>query len=106
MSMSGTPIVHITSLFGLFGFLLLWIMLFECAHLLVTLLRNDQLIGWAISPIGVTTLWLQSTLRPLVSPTCVITSTSPRPICFEHFDRWLVCVSMHAVAQFDVYSAA
>jgi len=58
MSMSGTPIVHIINLFGLFGFLLLWIMLFECAHLLVTLLRNDQLIGWAISPIGVTTLFL------------------------------------------------
>src|SRR5215469_17845975 len=66
MSMSGTPMVHITSLFGLFGFLLLWIMLFECAHLLVTLLRNDQLIGWAISPLGVTTLFLREPSLPYI----------------------------------------
>jgi len=59
MSMSGTPVIHIISLPGLFGFLVLWIVLFECAHILVTLLRNDQLIGWAISPLGVTTLFLR-----------------------------------------------
>jgi hypothetical protein len=59
MSMSGTPVVHITSLLGLLGFLVLWIMLFECAHILVALLRHDQLIGWAISPLGVTTLFLR-----------------------------------------------
>ena len=57
--MSGTPVIHIISLPGLFGFLVLWIVLFECAHILVTLLRNDQLIGWAISPLGVTTLFLR-----------------------------------------------
>ena len=38
---------------------MLWIILFECAHVLVTLLRNGPLIGWAISPLGVTVMYLQ-----------------------------------------------
>ncbi len=51
--------IHITSVLGLVGFLAIWIILFECAHLLMTLLRSDPLIGWAISPLGVTTLFLR-----------------------------------------------
>jgi len=50
--------VHVTSLLGLGGFLILWMILFMCAHMLVTLLRNDPLIAWAIGPLGVTTLFL------------------------------------------------
>lgn len=51
--------VHITNILGLIGFLVLWIVLFECAHMPVSLLRNDPLIGWAIGPLGVTTLFLR-----------------------------------------------
>ena len=36
----------------------MWIILFECAHVLVTLLRNGPLIGWAVSPLGVTVMYL------------------------------------------------
>jgi len=58
--MAGTPLsIHITSALGLVGLLAIWIILFECAHLLMTLLRSDPLIGWAISPLGVTTLFLR-----------------------------------------------
>ncbi len=58
--MAGTQLsIHITSVLGLVGFLAIWIILFECAHLLITLLRSDPLIGWAISPLGVTTLFLR-----------------------------------------------
>ena len=50
--------IHISNLFGLVGFFVLWIILFECAHVLVTLLRHGPLIGWAVSPLGVTVMFL------------------------------------------------
>jgi hypothetical protein len=50
--------IHVTSVPRLVGFVVLWIILFECARLLVTVLRNDPLIGWAIGPLGVSTLFL------------------------------------------------
>jgi hypothetical protein len=51
--------IHISNPLGLAGFVVLWIILFECAHLLVMLLRNGPLIGWAVSPLGVTVMHLQ-----------------------------------------------
>src|SRR3989442_7188449 len=58
--MSGTSVgIHITSILGLGGFLLLWIILFECAHALVALLRDDPPIAWAIGPLGLTTLFVR-----------------------------------------------
>ena len=51
--------IHVTNIIGLIGFLVLWIVLFECAHMLLSLLRHDPLIGWAIGPLGVTTLFLR-----------------------------------------------
>src|SRR5437588_5901791 len=50
--------IRITNLLGFVGFLLLWIVLVECAHVLVTLLRHGPLIGWAVSPLGVTVMFL------------------------------------------------
>jgi hypothetical protein len=41
------------------AFLLLWFVLFECVHVLIMLLRHGPLIGWAISPLGVTMMYLQ-----------------------------------------------
>jgi hypothetical protein len=38
---------------GLVVLLVLWLVLFECAHVLTTLLRRRPLIGWAIGPFGV-----------------------------------------------------
>src|SRR5881227_4124050 len=50
--------IHVFNFLELAGFLVLWIVLFECAHVLVTLLRHGPLIGWAVSPLGVTVMFL------------------------------------------------
>ncbi len=50
---------HVVDVFGLIFFFVLWIVLFQCAHLLVTLFRRDPLIGWAIRPFGVTVVFLR-----------------------------------------------
>src|SRR3989442_8844953 len=50
--------IHVTNLLSLGVFLVLWAILFECAHVLVTLLRHGPLIGWAVSPWGVTVMFL------------------------------------------------
>jgi hypothetical protein len=58
--------IHITNLLGLLGFLIVWIVLFECAHVLIMLLRNGPLIAWAISPLGVTVMFLQEPSTPYI----------------------------------------
>ncbi len=57
--------VHVSNLWGLVVFLLLWVVLVECAHVLVALLRHGPLLGWAVSPCGVTVMFLHepSTLQ-------------------------------------------
>jgi hypothetical protein len=50
--------IHVTSIPGLVGFVILCFVLIECARMLMTVLRNDRLIGWAIGPLGVSTLFL------------------------------------------------
>lgn len=59
MPVAMTTSVRISNPLSLVGFLVLWIILFEGAHLLVTLLRHGPLIGWALSPWGVTVMFLQ-----------------------------------------------
>src|SRR5437660_10796716 len=51
--------IHITNSLSLVVFLVLWMVLFECAHVLVTLLRHGPLIAWAVGPWGVTVMFLQ-----------------------------------------------
>lgn len=48
----------LSTLLGVIVFLIVWIGLFECTHVLIALLRGDRLIGWAIGPFGVTTMFL------------------------------------------------
>lgn len=50
--------IHVNNVLGVFVLLGVWILLFNCAHLLVMLLRGDPLIGWAIGPLGVTVMSL------------------------------------------------
>ncbi len=50
--------VHVTSVLGLIGFIVLWLALVECAKVLIVLLKNDPLVGWAIGPFGITPLIL------------------------------------------------
>lgn len=50
--------IHITNILGLLAFLVIWLVLLACVHMLLAMLRNDPLIGWAVGPFGVTTLFL------------------------------------------------
>jgi hypothetical protein len=58
--------VHVTNILGLVGFLVLWIGFFECAKLLIALFKHDSLIGWAIGPLGITTLYLREPSTPFI----------------------------------------
>src|SRR2546430_16301437 len=50
--------IHVFNFLELAGFLVLWIVLFEFAHVLGALLRHGPLIGWAVSPLGVSVMFL------------------------------------------------
>ncbi|HLI09771.1 MAG TPA: hypothetical protein VKV40_24640 [Ktedonobacteraceae bacterium] len=51
--------IHVINFLGLIGLFGLWIILFEGTHLLLSLLRNEPLIGWAVGPFGFTPLYLR-----------------------------------------------
>ncbi len=55
---ASTSSIHITNFLGLVGFVILWLGLVECTKILIRALRNDPLIGWAVGPLGVSTLFL------------------------------------------------
>ncbi len=69
--------IHVYTYVGLFFFLVIWLSLYACAHLLVSMLRRDKLLGWAVGPFGVTimslhepsllSLWLNVLCPALVS---------------------------------------
>ena len=50
--------IHVTNFPGLVLLLVLWVVLFRCAHLLITLLRHEPLVAWAIGPFGVTVMFV------------------------------------------------
>ncbi|MFL5624983.1 MAG: hypothetical protein ACJ788_05240 [Ktedonobacteraceae bacterium] len=93
----GANSIHITNPLGLVAFLVLWIILFEAAHVLVTLLRHGPLIGWAVSPWGVTVMflhepsmlyiWLNVLFPALVSGSVVYVGffTPLSPIVLPHY---------------------
>jgi hypothetical protein len=58
MSVTSSSQVSITNFLGFMGFLVLWLGLVEGSKLLLKSLRKEPLLGWAISPLGVTTLFL------------------------------------------------
>ena len=88
--------IHVTSVPRLVGFVVLWMILFECARMLLAVLRNDSLVGWAIGPLGVTTLFLSepspafilfNALFPAVVSGCVLyfgLFTSLGPLALPH----------------------
>lgn len=51
--------VHLTNLFGLGVLLIVWLALFVGTHVIVTLVRQEPLVGWAFGPLGVTVLFLR-----------------------------------------------
>ncbi len=89
--------LSVRSIPGLVGFVLLWIVLVECARMLVRVLRNEPLIGWAIGPLGVFTLYLSepsplfilfNAIFPAVVSACVLYivlfTSFPSPIVLPH----------------------
>src|SRR6266581_9400101 len=89
--------LHVTSIPGLVGYVLLWIVLVECARMLVRVLRNDPLVGWAVGPLGVSTLYLSepspvfiifNALFPALVSACVLYiglfTALPSPIILPH----------------------
>lgn len=93
-SMTG---VHITNVLGFIGFLIIWIVLYQAAKMLVIVLRNEPLIGWAIGPLGISALFLSepsgvfiifnAVFPALVSGSILyfgLFSTFPGPIVLPH----------------------
>lgn len=89
--------MHITNLFGLVGFVVLWLGLVEGARILVNALRNDPLLGWAVGPLGVSALFLSEPsvrflLISLIFPAFVssgtlylgLFSSLPSPLVLPH----------------------
>ena len=78
--------IHVTSIPGLVGFVILCFVLIECARMLMTVLRNDRLIGWAIGPLGVSTLFLSEPSAAIAGLVLYIGlfTALPSPIVLPH----------------------
>jgi hypothetical protein len=50
--------LYVTSIPKLVAYVSIWIILVECARMLVRVYRNDPLVGWAVGPLGLSTLYL------------------------------------------------
>jgi len=50
--------IHVNNVLSVVVFLVLWVVLCECAHIFVMLLRREPLLGWAVGPFGVTLMVL------------------------------------------------
>ncbi len=57
--MSGTlASITVKSLPLLVAYVFIWLFLVACARLLVRVYRHDPLVGWAVGPLGVSTVYL------------------------------------------------
>ena len=50
--------LHVTSIPRLIAYVFIWLFLVWCAKILVRLYRNGPLVGWAVGPLGLSTLYL------------------------------------------------
>jgi hypothetical protein len=89
--------MHVTSILGLIGFIVLWLALVECAKVLIALLKNEPIIGWAIGPFGISPLILCeptaffilfSAFFPAIISGCILFfglfSVLPSPLALPH----------------------
>ncbi|GAC1364821.1 MAG: hypothetical protein NVS2B12_10300 [Ktedonobacteraceae bacterium] len=88
--------IHVNNVLVLVVFLVVWLVLCECAHIFVLLLRREPLLGWAVGPFGVTLmvlhepsllyLWLDVLCPALVSGSVLSVGlfTSFSPIAIEN----------------------
>lgn len=112
--------IHVTNFWGLAFLLLLWIVLFVCAHILVTFLRHEPLIGWAVGPLGVTVMffhepsilyiWLDVLFPALVSGSVLYVGlfTSLSPITLPHhplFEALVIGLGVCITSVGDAFNA-
>lgn len=112
--------LHITNVLGLGFLLVVWIVLFKFTHLLVTLVRREPLIGWAIGPLGVTVvflrepstfyIWLDVLCPAVVSGSTLYVGlfTSLSPVTLPHhalFEAFVVMCGMLITSTGDVLNA-
>ncbi|HYX50479.1 MAG TPA: hypothetical protein VE843_12090 [Ktedonobacteraceae bacterium] len=50
--------LYVTSIPRLVAYVFIWLILVMCARILVRVYRNDPLLGWAVGPLGVSTLYV------------------------------------------------
>src|SRR5258708_29704336 len=94
---STTSAIHISNVCGLVGFVVLWLSLVASIKMMLHALRNRHLIGWAVGPLGISTLFLaEPSLRFLLLsalfPAFVsggilylgLFSNLPSPLTFPH----------------------
>ncbi len=92
-----TTSIQVSSIPGLVGYVVLWFVLVKCARMLAAVRRNDPLIGWAVGPLGVSTLYLSepspifilfNALFPAAVSACVLYiglfTALPSPIVIPH----------------------
>ena len=112
--------IHLVNIPGLILFLVLWMLLFRCAHILIMMLRRAPLLGWAIGPLGITfmtlhepsalAIWLDVFLPALVSGVVLyvglFTSLSPLPLLHHPIlEVLLICFGVLITSTGDVVNA-
>ncbi len=112
--------IHVTNVTGLIVLLVMWVVLFKCAHVLMMLTRHEPLLGWAIGPFGISVMFLHEPSLlyiwfDVVIPACVsgivlytglFTSLSPLVLPHYPFLEMLVIIGGVALTSTgDVYNA-
>lgn len=89
--------VYVTSVPGLVAFFILWFGLVEVVKVLISFLRSDPLVGWGISPLGISLLYVREpstpfilfkTILPALLSGCILYvglfTTFPSPLSLPH----------------------
>jgi hypothetical protein len=119
------PVMHnsiqVNNILGLIAFLLLWPGLVVCSRLLISSLRNDPLICWAIGPLGLTTLYLSELSSPFILLSALfpaiisgvilyfgLFSTLPSPLQLPHrllIEIPVIAIGVILTSAFDLLTA-
>jgi hypothetical protein len=119
------PVIHssiqVNNIPGLIAFLVVWPGLVVCSRLLISSLRSDPLICWAIGPLGLSTLYLSELSTPFIVLSAILPavvsglilyyglfSTLPTPLTLPHsllVEAPVVAVGVVLTSAFDLLNA-
>ena len=119
------PAMHssfqVNSVLGLIAFLVLWPGLVICSRLLISSLRSDPLICWAVGPLGITVLYLSELSTPFIVLGAILPavisgfilyfglfSTLPSPLELPHrllFEIPVIAAGVVLTSAFDILNA-